>query len=103
MALFQRYKKEGSFFVSQLYRKILAGGGSKNPKKLLLEHGVDIDSRKFWQGGFGTMLASKLQNCKHYFEINKVGPTTTHWLPACPPNGLKFDVNLTSFVCDLNV
>ena len=43
------------------------------------------------------------QNCKHYFEINKVGPTTTHWLSACPPNGLKFDVNLSPFVCDLNV
>ena len=49
------------------------------------------------------MLASKFQSCKHYFEINKVGPTTTHWLPACPPNGLKFDVNLSPFVCDLNV
>ena len=43
--------------------RILAGGGSKNPKKLLLEHGVDIDSRKFWQGGFDYVgeQISKLQ------------------------------------------
>ena len=45
------------------YLRILAGGGSKNPKKLLLEHGVDIDSRKFWQGGFDYVgeQISKLQ------------------------------------------
>ena len=62
LALFQRYKKEGSSFARQ-YLRILAGGGSKNPKKLLLEHGVDIDSRKFWQGGFDYVgeQISKLQ------------------------------------------
>ena len=62
LALFQRYKKEGPSFARQ-YLRILAGGGSKNPKKLLLEHGVDIDSRKFWQGGFDYVgeQISKLQ------------------------------------------
>ena len=62
LALFQRYKKEGPSFARQ-YLRILAGGGSENPKKLLLEHGVDIDSRKFWQGGFDYVgeQISKLQ------------------------------------------
>ena len=62
LALFQRYKKEGPSFARQ-YLRILAGGGSKNPKKLLLEHGVDIDSRRFWQGGFDYVgeQISKLQ------------------------------------------
>ena len=31
---------------------ILAAGGSKKPEKLLLEHGFDIKSPKFWQEGF---------------------------------------------------
>ncbi|MDI1495320.1 MAG: pepF/M3 family oligoendopeptidase (pepF, pepB) [Cenarchaeum symbiont of Oopsacas minuta] len=51
LALYQRYKKEDSSFDQQ-YIQILAGGGSKNPKTLLQEHGVDINSKKFWQGGF---------------------------------------------------
>ena len=58
---FQRFT-EGSSFARQ-YLRILSGGGSKNPKKLLLRHGVDIDSRKFWQGGFDYVgeQISKLQ------------------------------------------
>ena len=62
LALFQRYKKEGPSFARQ-YLRILRGGGSSNPKKLLLEYGVDIDSRRFWQGGFDYVgeQISKLQ------------------------------------------
>jgi len=51
LSLFQRYKKEGNDFVSS-YIEILAAGGSRKPEKLLLEHGFDIRSPKFWQEGF---------------------------------------------------
>ncbi|MCV0409453.1 M3 family oligoendopeptidase [Nitrosopumilus sp.] len=51
LSLFQRYKKEGRDFVPA-YIEILAAGGSKKPEKLLLEHGFDIRSPKFWQEGF---------------------------------------------------
>ena len=51
LSLFQRYKKEGTDFVSS-YINILAAGGSKKPEKLLAEYGFDISSQKFWQEGF---------------------------------------------------
>jgi len=51
LSLFNRYKREGKDFVSS-YMNILAAGGSKKPEKLLLEHGLDIRSPKFWQEGF---------------------------------------------------
>ncbi|MFQ5496453.1 MAG: M3 family oligoendopeptidase [Nitrosopumilus sp.] len=51
LSLFQRYKKEGKDFVPS-YIEILAAGGSKKPENLLLEHGFDISSPKFWQEGF---------------------------------------------------
>ncbi|ABX13073.1 M3 family oligoendopeptidase [Nitrosopumilus maritimus] len=51
LSLFQRYKKEGKDFVPA-YIDILAAGGSKKPEKLLKEHGLDIQSTKFWQEGF---------------------------------------------------
>jgi len=51
LSLFQRYKKEGTDFVSS-YINILAAGGSKKPEKLLVEYGFDISSQKFWQEGF---------------------------------------------------
>ncbi len=51
LSLFQRYKKEGTNFVSS-YINILAAGGSKKPEKLLAEYGFDISSQKFWQEGF---------------------------------------------------
>ncbi|MDI6737705.1 MAG: M3 family oligoendopeptidase [Nanoarchaeota archaeon] len=51
LALFARYKKEGSSFVPRV-EKVLAYGGSENPDKVLKEIGVDMSSRKFWQGSF---------------------------------------------------
>ena len=51
LSLFQRYKKEGKDFVPA-YIEILAAGGSKKPENLLLEHGFNIRSTKFWQEGF---------------------------------------------------
>jgi oligoendopeptidase F len=51
LSLFQRYRKEGSAFVST-YVNILSAGGSKKPEDLLREHGIDISSENFWQEGF---------------------------------------------------
>lgn len=51
LSLFQRYKKEGSDFVSS-YISILAAGGSKKPEELLDDYGIDIGSSRFWQDGF---------------------------------------------------
>ncbi|MDD4877574.1 MAG: M3 family oligoendopeptidase [Candidatus Nanoarchaeia archaeon] len=51
LALFARYKKEGSSFVPKV-EKVLAYGGSENPDKVLKEIGVDMSSKKFWQGSF---------------------------------------------------
>jgi len=49
--LFQRYKNEGKDFVSS-YISILNAGGTEKPETLLLKHGIDIRSPKFWQDGF---------------------------------------------------
>lgn len=51
MALFQQYKKVGKAFIPK-YLELLAGGGSASPQTLLAPLGVDVSSRKFWQGGF---------------------------------------------------
>lgn len=50
LSLFQRFKKEGKDFVPS-YIDILAAGGSKKPEDLLLEHGIDIRTTRFWQDG----------------------------------------------------
>ena len=34
------------------FKKILAAGGSEKPSRLLNEIGIDINSKKFWQGSF---------------------------------------------------
>ena len=51
LSLFQRFKKEGNDFVPA-YIEILSAGGSEKPENLLLEYGIDIMSKKFWQDGF---------------------------------------------------
>ena len=51
LSLFQRYKKEGSGFVSS-YIEILSAGGSEKPETLLSNYGIDIMSKRFWQDGF---------------------------------------------------
>lgn len=50
-ALFARYKKEGKKFGEKI-EKILETGGSKNPAKTLMEVGIDINDKNFWQGSF---------------------------------------------------
>ena len=56
LALFQQYKKEGKVFIPK-YLALLAGGGSASPQALLTPLGVDVSSRKFWQGGFTRIQA----------------------------------------------
>jgi oligoendopeptidase F len=51
LALFQQYKNEGKAFILK-YVELLAGGGSASPQALLRPLNIDVNSRKFWQGGF---------------------------------------------------
>ncbi len=57
-ALLDRYRREGASFIPE-YKSILASGGSKRPKELLMEHGFDIGSPEFYRSAFrsiGAML-----------------------------------------------
>jgi oligoendopeptidase F len=51
LSLFQQYIKEGKAFTPK-YLELLAGGGSASPQTLLRPLNVNVNSRKFWQGGF---------------------------------------------------
>jgi oligoendopeptidase F len=50
-ALYSRYKKEGTSFISSI-EKILSAGSSRSPEALLEEIGIDILDRRFWDSGF---------------------------------------------------
>jgi oligoendopeptidase F len=54
LALYHRFKQEGSAFVPK-YLNLLAAGGSQRPESILREIGVDMRSEKFWQSGFDTI------------------------------------------------
>jgi oligoendopeptidase F len=49
-ALYQLYKEQGESFVPKL-KKLLAARGSKSPRELAAELGLDITERIFWQKG----------------------------------------------------
>jgi oligoendopeptidase F len=49
-ALYQLYKEQGEGFVPKL-KKLLAARGSKSPRKLAAELGLDITEEAFWQKG----------------------------------------------------
>lgn len=51
ISLYNTFKKEGDSFKPK-YINLLSYGGSESPEKMLAEVGVDINSEKFWQGGF---------------------------------------------------
>lgn len=51
LALYARYKSQGSAFVPKIER-ILAYGSSKSPEAILAEVGIDMADRGFWQGSF---------------------------------------------------
>jgi oligoendopeptidase F len=50
LALYAKYRKEGSGFVPK-YLELLKTGGSLSPKDLIAKMGVDITDPNFWQGG----------------------------------------------------
>jgi len=54
LALYDMYKKEGQGFIEK-YIKMLSYGGSKAPKDILAEIGIDPTDEKFWQRGFDTI------------------------------------------------
>ena len=51
LALYQQFKQEGEAFIPR-YLALLAQGGSKSPRAILAQAGIDVASRSFWQGGF---------------------------------------------------
>lgn len=51
LSLYARYKAEGKSFVPKI-EAILAAGGSREPKAVLAELGIDFESADFWRGGF---------------------------------------------------
>ena len=51
LALFQRYKKEGTPFIPQ-YLELLSHGGSQSPQDMLKPLGIDLCKKSFWQAGF---------------------------------------------------
>lgn len=50
-SLFDAYKQNGAEFVES-YKDILRAGGSKRPKELLSEHGIDITKPEFYRNAF---------------------------------------------------
>ncbi len=50
MALYARYRAEGSPFVER-YFELLANGGAHSPRELVSTMGIDIGDRAFWQEG----------------------------------------------------
>lgn len=50
LALYNKYKQDGDSFVPK-YKDFLASGGSKSPKELAEEMGLDLSSEEFWKSG----------------------------------------------------
>jgi oligoendopeptidase F len=50
LSLYARYKKDKGF-VKQI-ENLLEAGGSRDPKEILEETGVDMSDENFWRGGF---------------------------------------------------
>ncbi|HEY7744832.1 MAG TPA: M3 family oligoendopeptidase [Desulfuromonadales bacterium] len=51
LALYQKYKEEGSGFVPK-YLELLSRGGSRKPADLLAPLGIDLADPDFWQKGY---------------------------------------------------
>jgi oligoendopeptidase F len=51
IALYQKYKEEGSIFIP-LYKDLLSNGGKHSPEILLAPLGIQLDSESFWEKGF---------------------------------------------------
>ncbi len=53
-ALYSRYRKEGAGFIPSI-EKILSAGSSRAPADVLLDMGIDITKRQFWDSGFSVV------------------------------------------------
>jgi oligoendopeptidase F len=62
LALFARYKSEGEAFIDR-YFDLLAAGGSRAPRDILGDLGIDIEDASFWQGGCD-LIASNLEKAR---------------------------------------
>ena len=51
LALYQKYREEGSVFVPK-YLELLSRGGSRKPAELLAPLGIDLADPDFWQKGY---------------------------------------------------
>jgi oligoendopeptidase F len=54
LALFNKYKQEGSSFAAK-YLDVLAAGGSDKPERILARVGVDLTDPAFWQEGLNAI------------------------------------------------
>lgn len=63
LALYERYRQEGPSFVPKMI-DLLSKGGSESPLDITKAVGVDINSEKFWQGGFDVIkgMIDKLES-----------------------------------------
>jgi len=55
LALFERYREEGSNFIPG-YLRLLESGGSDTPARLLAALGADISRPDFWETGFRAIV-----------------------------------------------
>ena len=55
LALFERYREEGSSFIPG-YLRLLESGGSDTPARLLAALGADISRPDFWETGFRAIV-----------------------------------------------
>ncbi|MFH0861989.1 MAG: M3 family oligoendopeptidase [Candidatus Altiarchaeota archaeon] len=60
LALYRQYRTEGESFVPK-YMRILSMGGSKSPRSILEEAGLDITKDGFWQMGFDAIREELMQ------------------------------------------
>jgi oligoendopeptidase F len=54
LALFNKYRQEGSSFAPK-YLDVLAAGGSDKPENIMAKVGVDLTDPHFWQQGLATI------------------------------------------------
>ena len=50
LSLYAQYKQDPISFVPK-YLELMSAGSSKSPKELLAPFGIDLENRKFWEGG----------------------------------------------------
>jgi oligoendopeptidase F len=61
IALYQKFKEEGSSFVP-MYKNLLRSGGKQSPKELLSQLGIQLDSADFWNKGFAYVSDNLIQS-----------------------------------------